>query len=155
MHLLFHTDGTVRSSASRIAPGVDVKGEGGYIIWWPAHGYEVLNFLPLRELPDWPGWLIVPERERKPVIARNERSRHSARIIADRYRILTLLNFMRASRQGERNNRLYWAACRLAEMKFLRPEQQQDAATQLLRAAMSTGLSAEEAQRTIQSGFNT
>ena len=28
----------VRCSTNKIAPGVDLKGDGGFVIWWPQHG---------------------------------------------------------------------------------------------------------------------
>ena len=55
MHVLFQHSLAICNSASRVAPGVDVRGEGGYIIWWPAHGLSVLN----RSAPAaWPDWLL-------------------------------------------------------------------------------------------------
>ena len=52
-HLIFrHTPG-LRCSQSAIAPGVDVRADGGYVIFWPMHGYAVDD----RPLADWPsGW---------------------------------------------------------------------------------------------------
>jgi Bifunctional DNA primase/polymerase, N-terminal len=61
-HLLFnHLDG-VRCSAGKIAPGVDVRGTGGYIVWWETAGCPVLS----RGSPaDWPDWLC-PSVVRQP-----------------------------------------------------------------------------------------
>ena len=43
-HLVYRMPDTyVRCSVSVIAPGVDVRAEGGYIIWWPAHGYGAVG----------------------------------------------------------------------------------------------------------------
>ncbi len=54
--LLTHANGVVNSEG-RIAPGVDVRGAGGYVIWWPAHGCTVLSDAPVAA---WPPWLLVP-----------------------------------------------------------------------------------------------
>ncbi|WP_270935604.1 bifunctional DNA primase/polymerase [Falsiroseomonas oryzae] len=53
-HLYFRWPGQpIRNSASRIAPGVDVRGDGGYVIVPPSPGYLVANDAPLADLPDW------------------------------------------------------------------------------------------------------
>ncbi|HSH30848.1 MAG TPA: bifunctional DNA primase/polymerase [Thiohalobacter sp.] len=60
-HLLYrHVDG-VRCSAGRIAPGVDVRSDGGYIVWWPAHGLEAVGGLD--DVSDAPAWLLDLLRE--------------------------------------------------------------------------------------------
>lgn len=58
-YLLKHAEG-VRNSAGRIAKGVDVRGDGGYIVWWPAFGCDVLNNdVPLADLPEWKPELLT------------------------------------------------------------------------------------------------
>jgi putative DNA primase/helicase len=55
-HLLYrYPDSEIRNSAGRIAPGVDVRGEGGYIVWWPAHGLEVVG--GMEDMSPPPEWL--------------------------------------------------------------------------------------------------
>jgi len=56
-HLLYRMpEPGIRNSASKIAPGVDVRGEGGYLIWWPAHGFDAIGDLEDLALP--PEWLL-------------------------------------------------------------------------------------------------
>ncbi len=56
-HLLYRDPAVeIRNSASQIAKGVDVRGEGGYIIWWPAHGCEAVG--DLADITEPPAWLL-------------------------------------------------------------------------------------------------
>jgi hypothetical protein len=53
-HLFWrHAEG-LRCSAGRIAKGVDVRADGGYVIWWPRQGLRVFE----AEIADWPDWLL-------------------------------------------------------------------------------------------------
>jgi Bifunctional DNA primase/polymerase, N-terminal/Primase C terminal 2 (PriCT-2) len=52
MHLLFRHAPGLRCSESKIAKGVDVRAEDGYVIWWPREGFSVED-APICEWPDW------------------------------------------------------------------------------------------------------
>jgi hypothetical protein len=56
-HYLFLADPNVRNSASRIAPGIDTRGTGGYVVVPPSEGYSVIHDAPIAP---WPDWLLVP-----------------------------------------------------------------------------------------------
>lgn len=55
VHLYFLAQPGLRPSASKIAPGVDVRATGGYVIRWDADG------LPVDDAPvaAWPAWLLA------------------------------------------------------------------------------------------------
>ena len=55
-HFLFRHAPGVRNTEAKLAPGVDTRGEGGYIVWWPSFGGSVLCAEPLA---DWPRWLLA------------------------------------------------------------------------------------------------
>jgi hypothetical protein len=45
---------TIKCSASRLAPGVDVRGDGGYVIWWPGEGLATTGTInDIGPAPDW------------------------------------------------------------------------------------------------------
>jgi hypothetical protein len=55
-HLFFrHAEG-LRNSAGRIAKAVDVRADGGYVIWWPRQGLRVLSDA---EIAAWPDFLLT------------------------------------------------------------------------------------------------
>jgi hypothetical protein len=54
LHLYFRwPDRAVKNSASKIAPGIDVRGDGGYVIVPPSPGYAMADDAPVADLPDW------------------------------------------------------------------------------------------------------
>ena len=55
LHLLFQHSPRARTGNGRLGIGVDVKANGGYIVWWPAYGRKVLLDVPLAP---WPEWLL-------------------------------------------------------------------------------------------------
>ena len=58
-HLLYRMPAGVdiRISASEIAPGVDVRAEGGYFVWWPASGLSTIGGMD--EITEPPAWLLA------------------------------------------------------------------------------------------------
>jgi hypothetical protein len=133
-------DAVVPNSAGRLAPGIDVRGTGGYLVgpgsvtargaYRPAPGTEGLAPAPC---PRALLRLLTP-----PVRPRHARERPA--------RGDGLVRFVRAAHQGQRNTRLFWAACRAYEHGF------GEALTEaLVDAAGCTGLNEREARATIAS----
>ncbi|MFD4583644.1 bifunctional DNA primase/polymerase [Streptomyces sp. NPDC087659] len=134
-------DVVVPNSASRLAPGIDVRGAGGYLVGpgsVSAHGAYRLApgsaELPPAPCPDALLRLIAPPaRPRPPAPARAPRGEG-------------LVHFVLAAHEGQRNTRLFWAACRAYENGI--GETLADALTE---AAVRTGLTEHEARATIAS----
>ena len=107
VHLLFRHKHGLRCSAGRIARGIDVRANGGYIIWWPATGLPVLRTAPLT---DWPHWLLDD------LVRSLEPPPPSRVVVADAFALAQLARFVASARDGERNDLAFWAACRAGEM---------------------------------------
>ncbi|ORT57909.1 bifunctional DNA primase/polymerase [Streptomyces sp. CB03238] len=135
-------DVVVPNSAGRLAPGIDIRGAGGYLVgpgsvtargaYRPAPGTAALTPAPCP--PALLRLLTPPAPSRTP--------RHTSPSRGGR----ALVHFVLAARQGQRNARLFWAACRAYENGI------GDAlADALTDAAVRTGLTAHEARATIAS----
>lgn len=106
LHVLFrHLDG-VRNSAGRIAPGIDVRGEGGFVIWWPAAGCpEVARGAPAV----WPTWLHAgvlrpaPKPDGRPTVPQQQTDQLGVR---HRRFIEKLLANLRAATDGTKHQAL-------------------------------------------------
>jgi hypothetical protein len=145
LHLLFRHDASIRCSVGRIAPGVDVRACGGYVIWWPAAGLPVLNDALLAP---WPDWLIWPIRTQ--VIRPRQRV-----VVPDSAALNRLVQLVAAAQPGERNSLTFWAACRAGEMVSSGLFPARTAALVIAEAAIRAGLSPAEAERTAWSGIRT
>jgi Bifunctional DNA primase/polymerase, N-terminal len=156
LHVLFKHRGGLKCSVAKIAPGIDVRAQGGYIIWWPASGFSVVD----HPLADWPEWLTPPEPPPLPARARPATHDEAALKEAEAATLRALrgaaLRVERA-KEGERNALCFWAACRAAEKLRdgpLPPFINKDWAFDLLALAASrAGLPAREASLTIASGL--
>jgi hypothetical protein len=145
LHLLFqHTSG-MRCSAGLIIRGVDVRADGGYVIWWPAAGLPVLRDAPPAP---WPAWL----RAQLMPLAQPVRPRIT---IPDRRTLAGLVRLVAGAREGDRNNVVFWAACRVGEMVASGLLDSETAVAMMAEAASRAGLPRAEAARTARSGVRT
>jgi hypothetical protein len=143
MHLFYKYAGTnIRNSTSKIANGIDVRGEGGSIIIPPSPGYTTIHEVEMAPLPAW----IVRKLTRKSKKDLEPTGDVSGNIEA-------LQKFVAASPEGERNGRLFWASCRLRENIAVGKASVADQ-TGLLNAAIQCGLARPEAWATIRSGLH-
>jgi len=146
MHWLFAPNDKVRCSASKIAPHIDSRGHGGFLIWWPAHGYEVLHGGVLAPVPEW----IVEALNPKVVpITTRISAAHRPSVAALR----GALNVLAGARVGERNHALFWVSCRIGEALRAGVITEPEATDLLLSIGRQIGLLDREILRTARSGF--
>ncbi|MFF3643027.1 bifunctional DNA primase/polymerase [Streptomyces sp. NPDC002564] len=148
-------DAVVPNSAGRLAPGIDIRGAGGYLVGPGSrteHGvYGTVagtSGLPPAPCPPALLRLLAPTpREQHPTAARPHGSPPpGGDRDADAQRGEGLVQFVLAAHEGQRNTRLFWAACRAYENglgELLGPR--------LTDAAVRVGLTEREARSTIAS----
>lgn len=145
-HLLFRADDRVGCSVGKLWRHIDTRGRGGYIIWWPAEGLEVLHGNVLAEVPEW-----IIKRLNPPVPVYTASQACTPEQI-DR-RVDAILGTIAAAREGTRNNVLNWGAYRLAELVGASVIGRNDAFNLAVEAGRQAGLSIVEARRTVLSAF--
>jgi Bifunctional DNA primase/polymerase, N-terminal len=135
----------IRNSASLLGPMIDVRAQGGYVV---AAGsvvdgkrYEVLDDRDPVPLPAWITKMLTRARDA---------GTGEPRPGAVSARVAGLVRKVESAKEGSRNDTLFWAASRVAELDAA----DRDAAVaSLLDAAGCAGLSAREAWRTVQSAM--
>ncbi|MGW4033670.1 bifunctional DNA primase/polymerase [Streptomyces sp. NPDC004838] len=136
-------DVVVPNSAGRLAPGIDVRGSGGYLVGpgsVSAHG-------AYRLAPGTAGLSPAPcPRALLRLVTPPARPHHPTHAHARPSQGQGLVHFVLAAHEGQRNTRLFWAACRAYENGI-----GDSLANALTEAATRAGLTEREARATIAS----
>jgi hypothetical protein len=162
-HLLFKHAPGLRCSVGRIATGVDVRADGGFVIWWPRQSLRVIE----AALGEWPEWLLEKARKRERLQAEEEGpcqsvaphgAAHSGVTLNLRARSYGLVHKVAHAIKKTRNDTLNWASYQFGRM-IGEGVIQRDVAEQLLRgAAQACGLwredGAAQCMATIRSGLD-
>jgi Bifunctional DNA primase/polymerase, N-terminal len=118
-HILFKPHPGFRTGVT-VAQNVDTRADGGYIIWWPAEGYQIVNPNLLTEVPAWILEAIPPEREgierASGLINRSPLDTYLAGCSSPEAALAGILHTMARARNGERQCICFWSANRIGEM---------------------------------------
>lgn len=142
-HLWYQHSGPVRGKVPDVQ-GIDIKTGSGYLVAPPSiHpdtgvAYRWADRSPVA---------VLPRKLAKRIGRQSVFSPRPAGILPSSPD--ALVRFVGDSQEGERNNRLFWAACRAVEQgaDHMLPD--------IAAAAMSTGLEAHAVDNTIKSAINT
>jgi hypothetical protein len=153
-HTYFRPGGPMPNSARKLGPGVDTRGDGGFVVVPPSvhvsgRAYAWHNRAPVAPIPAWLAALLrpAPPAPRPPVRLRG----------ADAYAAAALGNecgTVATTPQGGRNHALNRAAFSLGTLVGAGRLDESTTAGALLAAAVSAGLGEVEAERTIRSGLS-
>jgi len=143
-------DRKIRNSASKLAPGLDVRGEGGYVIAPPSPGYVwTSDSVGLAQAPEWLLDLIAPFQSppsRLPGQSANTTAYGRKALEAEAARIAL-------APKGTRNQTLNNAAYSIGQLVAGNQIDRAEAESTLLHAAERSGLNPAEAAKTFASGF--
>ncbi|MFE6159034.1 bifunctional DNA primase/polymerase [Streptomyces sp. NPDC056486] len=138
-------DTVVPNSAGRLAPGIDIRGAGGYLVG-PGSRTEHGVYSTVADTAHLPPASCPPALLRLLTPPPPPRTHRLALPQASAPRGHGLVQFVLAAHEGQRNTRLFWAACRAYENGI-----GESLAEELIDAALQVGLTEREARSTIAS----
>ena len=155
LHLLFKHKNGLRCSGSKIAAGIDIRADGGYIIWWPANNLPVLCDVPMAEWPEWvlPQEKSIEDRSYKSNIKFDD----NAKLKNKNYAMASLYNAakrVRYAQEGTRNSTLNCEAWKLLRFVNAGTLNISEIMNTLASAALSAGLNTREIAATLSSGLS-
>ncbi len=152
-HLFFKHWPGMRNSESAIAPGVDVRGEGGYAIAWAGCGGSIVKRVPARHWPGWLGRIARPQPKQTAGATRDapviEGNTHARRVMQ------RWLDKVSSASAGQRHYTLRGASCVIGGL-LNRGIAFEEAEKVLLQAVLAAGgkkVDEENAKLTIASGL--
>jgi hypothetical protein len=145
-HLLFHPHPVVRCSTGKIWPHIDTRGDGGFVIWWPAAGLEVHHRTVLAPVP-----AAIIEVLRPPTQKELPRRRESFKTSDGK--LAGILRTIALAPEGQRNFLTFWGGCRIAELVAVGTLSDTQAFKLIIEAASRAGLPYAEAKRTARSAL--
>jgi len=158
-HLLYrHPGGTVQNSAGRLGNGLDVRGDGGYVVGAPSrHPDTGARYELLGELTQLPVWRPPSRSEHarlfatapKPKQQRNRSLASGGTGRLTRTRVQALVDLVGSAQPGRRRELLFWAGCRLGECSGTQAARLA-VAQLLLEAAASAGMTEHKAFDTLR-----
>ena len=153
-HLYFaHPGGTVANSAGRLGAGLDVRGDGGYVVVPPSRHPSGARYrwraASVAELPGWLHTLMlpIPAPVRPAPVTVSRPGAWAAAALADE------VATVRGAGEGVRNHTLNRAAFALGQLVGGGHLDEADVVAWLLDAATAAGLGEHEARVTIASGL--
>jgi hypothetical protein len=148
LHILFRHHEGLKCSTSKLARGVDTRGDGGYVIWWPASvkQAEDCTELGLEPVPEWMVKALTPPPI-PPARIIPRRSDDGGALVTARLR--GIVETIEGAREGERNNVVFWAANRVRDM-VVSGEIDSGAFSEVIEAARRTGLPDYEIKNTLK-----
>lgn len=145
LHLYYHTETPPPNTASRIGPGIDTRGSGGYVV-----GYPPADNIETQPLPDWlhpPTTQPTAKPTYRPRNTNGGTSRYGQQA-------LTLeTEKIRTAPQGTRNHQLNTSAYRIAQLVQGGEIDSRHAVEQLIYAGLAAGLTETETLATTSSAF--
>jgi hypothetical protein len=164
LHVLYRHPGREVGNFARRAPGIDMRGDGGYIVAPPSihpngHQYQwqVTPDVPLAEAPEWFVELWTPDSTETWIthtltgeIRRGEQV--TSRNYGDRA-LATELQRLATAAEGSRNNTLVRAAYRMGQLVAGGHVGEETVEHKLALVAQAIGLTQGETRATIRSGL--
>ncbi|WUD74602.1 bifunctional DNA primase/polymerase [Streptomyces sp. NBC_00510] len=152
------SDVKVPNRAGHMAPGVDVRGEGGYLVGPGSRSVRGIytlasdpNDIVIAPIPEQLLQLMVrPKRQ-----PQQGTFRQPSGPVSGGSALVGLVRLVLDAQEGQRNSRLYWAACKAFEHAAAGRVDADAAERALVRAAVEVGLPENEAQGTVASARGT
>jgi len=148
-HLLFAPHPDIKCTSGKLHPHVDTRGQGGYVIWWPAEGHEVFHPSTLADVPNW---ILELMRQKPAPVVHLATARPVSQKQVER-QLDGIIRTIALAPEGQRNSILFWGTCRLREL-VERGELSEGMARRLIVATCQrTGLPVSEIERTFAGAF--